>query len=515
MRGGSAAGSPIDRAVPSSSIQPLWVARWAGASRITAGEARLAFVLLSSMATALALLALCDLGMRAVLRQDLAWDTVLYHLPFAARRGGVPVPYEMSDQMRPIYEGFPALPHLVQGALWRLTGSVRAASLANYLALVGFLVYAQRVLHAPFGLVAVIALTAPMLVIQASASYVDLFGNAWLAAGACSCLYIFLFPERAGRAVLLGGLLALAAAAWSKYQLVPIAALLLGLFPVLALRRPLAAGFSRRGILLMCAGAALLGAAPYLKNLVVYGNPFWPIRVPVFGELFPYTKDAITEGFAQRPAQLRQLGQLPLFLHSLFEIDHPLRYAWRPRWSIDQGAARIAFRMGGFWGAAAATYLVTLLGMLLTCLGKRGLVAGAGILVLLGFVAFLPQSNELRYYLFIPLSGAAAIGMLFTRFRQTAPRAALALIALAMGLSVHMAIENREHYRVDRIDTPMAARAWGAARHWPKLERGKTYCAVGMAPMAILLTGPSLSEHRIVDRSHAALCPPNTVVLSQ
>jgi hypothetical protein len=78
-----------------------------------------------------------------------------------------------------------------------------------------------------------------------------------------------------------------------------------------------------------------------------------------------------------------------------------------------------------------------------------------------------------------------------------------------------MAIENREHYRVDRIDTPMAARAWGAARHWPKLGGGKTYCAVGMAPMAILLTGPSLSEHRIVDRSHAALCPPNTVVLSQ
>jgi hypothetical protein len=515
MRGGSAARSSIDRAVTSPAPQPLWVARWAAASRITAGEARLALVLLSSMATLLALLALADLGLRAMLRQDLAWDTVLYHLPFAALRGGVPVPYEMSDQMRPIYEGFPALPHLVQGVLWRLTGSVRAASLANYLALVGFLVYAQRVLHAPFGLVAAIALTAPMVVIQASASYVDLFGNAFLAAGACSCLYIFLFPERAGRAVLIGGLLALAAAACSKYQLVPIAALLLGLFPVLALRRPLPTGLPRSGILLLCAGAALLGAAPYLKNLVMYGNPFWPIRVPVLGELFPYTKDAITEGYAQRPVQLRQLGQFPLFLHSLFEIDHPLRYAWRPRWSIDQGAAHIAFRMGGFWGLAAATYLVTLLGMLLTCSGKRGLVAGVGILGLLGFVAVLPQSNELRYYLFIPLSGAAAVGMLFTRFQKTAPRAALALVALAMGLSLHMAIENRDHYRVERIDTLMAARAWGAAQHWPKLGRGETYCAVGMAPMAILLTGPSLSEHRIVDRSRAELCPPNTLVLSQ
>jgi hypothetical protein len=481
--------------------------------RITAFEAAPAGHCLSVLGTFIALLALADLALRAALRQDLAWDTVLYHLPFAALRGGVPIPYDMNDEMRPFYEGFPPLPHLVQGALWRLTGSMRATNLANYLALAGLLGYGQRVLRAPFWLVALIALTAPMAIIQASATYVDLFGNAFLAAGAASCLYVFLLPERAHSGVLLGALGALAAAAWSKYQLVPVAGLLLCIFTWVALARPLAARLERRQIALLCAATAVLAAGPYLKNLMLYGNPFWPIRVPLFGDWFPYTRDALTEGYAQRPVPLRQLGQFALFFHSLLELNHPQAHAWGPRWSIDQGHADIAFRMGGFWGLAAAVYLLTLVVMLVTCFRRRGLAASAAILAILGFVAMLPQSNELRYYLFIPLSGAAMIGMLFRGFSQIAPRSGLALVAVAIGLFLHMAFENRSHYQIERIDSEMAARAWGAAPWWPTLAPNTTYCAVGLAPMAILLTGPHLSEHAIVDRSRAALCPPSTVII--
>jgi dolichol-phosphate mannosyltransferase len=480
---------------------------------LTAAEARFAFSALSITAGALGLLALADLGVRSALRLELEWDTFLYHIPFAARRGGLSVPYELSEHIAPFYQGFPPLPHFLQGALWRLTGSMNATGVVNFLALAGFLAYCHRVLRAPFWLVSLISLTAPMVVIQASASYVDLFGNAFLAAGVASCVYLFLFPQRATRSVLVGGLVALAGAAWSKYQMIPVATLVLASLGLVALGRSPSAGFSRRQVALLGAAATLVIAAPYLKNLVLYGNPVWPIHIPFSGDAFPSRTDPYVDGAGQRPVKLAHLGQSALFLHSLFEIHHPTSYYWRPRWTIDQGNAGIAFRMGGFWGAAAGAYLVTAALMLVACCRRRGLVVAAGIAAMLGFVSLLPQSHELRYYMFIPLSGAALIGMLFPRFKELSPRSALGLVIVVLGMFAHMVCENWKHYRIERVDQAQAARAWDAAKWWPTLQRGKTYCAVDMAPIAFLLTGPTLSEYSIVDRATASSCPAGSDII--
>lgn len=467
----------------------------------------------AAVAVTCALLALADLALRSAVRLEIRWDTFMYHIPFAALRGGLQIPYELSDAMLPFFQGFPPLPALLEGGLWRLTGSMNATGVINALALAGFLVYCQRVLHARFWLVALIALTAPMVIIHASTSYIDLFSNSFLAAGACSALYLFLLPERAGRGVVIGGLVALAITAWSKIQLAGLVGLFLTLFTILLASRPRTAGLERRTLLLLCAGATLLAALPYIKNLVVYGNPFWPVRVPFVGDLFPYTKDVFKDGLSQRPAPLRGLSQFRLFFHSLFEIGHPTSYPERPRWIIDQGNAWIAFRMGGFWGVAAGVYLAALLGLLVACFRRRGAVAGGGILLLLAFVAILPQSHELRYYMFIPLSGAATMGMLFARLERVAPRAALGLLSLSLGLFLYMASENRVHYAIERIDQAAAASRWGATPWWPKLASGTTHCAVDMLPMAILLTGPTLSEYTIVDRTRADLCPEGSTIL--
>jgi hypothetical protein len=469
----------------------------------------------SVLGASVALVALADLVMRAALRLELRWDTFLYHVPFAALRGGLNIPYQQEEWLQALYQGFPSLPHLVQGLLWRLTGSMNATGVINALAFGGLLLYGQRTLRAPFWLVALIALTAPLIVIHSAASYVDLFANSFLAAGACSCLYVFLFPTRARRGVLVGGLLALVGAAWSKYQLVAVVALLLPVLTLLALRLPRSVRLTRRSIALLCAGATLLAASPYIANLISHGNPFWPIRLPLVGDSFPYIKDAIGEGARQRPPDLVHLSQFTLFFHSLFEIDHPTSYPHRARWIIDQGNARLAFRMGGYWGVAAAVYLCTASVMLVACCRKRGLVAAFGMLAVLGFVALLPQSHELRYYLFIPLAGAVTIGMLFAELRRIAPRTALGLVGLTLGLFLYMVSENWVHYRIERMDQRGAAQSWGAQAIWAKLEHGKLHCAVAMAPMGILLTGPTLSEYAIVDRSRAELCPTGSVVIAR
>ena len=210
---------------------------------------------------------------------------------------------------------------------------------------------------------------------------------------------------------------------------------------------------------------------------------------------------------------MRSTSQLELFLRSVFEIDQPTSYPNRLRWIIDQGGTVEGFRMGGFWGGAALVFAIALPCLLVVCHGKRGWAASAVVLGAFLVVAHLPQSHELRYYMFIPLTGAACMGLLFPRFEKVAPRAAMGLLALVLGLFVHMVLENLPHYRISRVGHVEAARAWGAAEWWPRLRRGETYCAVDMLPVGMLLTGPTLSEYTIVDRSRVELCPSGSRII--
>jgi hypothetical protein len=484
-----------------------------GALLLTASESERVLATLGRAAAGLAWLALADLAVRAALRLNLRWDTFAYHLPYAARRAGLPIPYEMNDLVRPGFDAYPILPELVQGALWRLTGSINATGVVNYLAFALFLAYTHRVLGAPLGLVALVSLTAPLVLIHASSSYVDLFGNAFLAIGLCSCLALYIAPERARRATVLAAPAALAAAAWSKYLLAPIAGVTFAIFAWLSLRPSQVAGLGRARLASYQAAMGLLAAAPYLKNLIVFRNPFWPLRLPLIGDWFPYTNDALRGAIRERPISMRSTSQLELFARSLFEVDQPTSYPDRLRWIIDQGSTVVGFRTGGFWGVAALVYAIALPCLLVVCHGKRGWVASAALLGALLLVAHLPQSHELRYYMFIPLTGAGCVGLLFPRFQRAAPHAAMGLLALVLGLFVHMVVENLPHYRVSRVGQIEAARAWGAAQWWPKLRRGETYCAVDMQPIGMLLTGPTLSEFEIVDRSRAELCPSGSHII--
>ena len=348
-------------------------------------------VVLAAVCAVVATVALADLAARSAVVLNARWDAFMYHLPFAALRGGPSIPYDMNDTMRPLFDGFPPLADLVQGLLWRATGSVNATGVVNFGAFVLFLAYCRRVLRASFWLVALICLTAPMVLIHTAVSYVDLFGNSFLAIGVASCLHVYLFPERRSRAVVVGGMAALAAAAWSKYLLVPIVGVVFVLFVVVVLRSAGADRFGRNQCVAIVLVFATLAAAPYAKNLVVYGNPFWPLRVPVVGALLPYLLDAGFLADTERPASLRGAPQAQVFARSLFEIDVSTSYPNRARWIIDQGNASAGFRMGGFWGLGAAVYLLVAFGMLVACRGRRGVIAGIAGVGLLGFVAFLPQ----------------------------------------------------------------------------------------------------------------------------
>ncbi len=483
--------------------------------RKIAGRSISPALVLTVACAAVAILALVDLGVRSAVRLDLRWDTFSYHLPFAAIRGGLSIPYDMNDTIRPLFEGFPLLPDLVQGLLWRLTGSVNATGVVNFIAFGLFLIYSHKVLRAPFWLVALISLTAPMVLIHTTVSYVDLFGNSFLAIGVSSCLYAYLFPERRSRAVVVGGLAALAAAAWSKELLVPIVVVIFIVFAAMILRSSSSFRFSWRQAAVVILVFATLAATPYAKNWVAYGNPFWPDRVPVVGALFPYVYDTATTGTeTDRPAALVDEPQAEVFVQSLFEINVPTQYPNRPRWIIDQGNAEAGFRMGGFWGAGVIVFLLLTFGMLIAYRRRAGVIASVAGIGLLCFVAVLPQSNELRYYMFIPLTWAATIGMLYPKLRDRFPRVGLGLLVLVLGLFGHMVSQNWTYYQIQPISYQDAAVAWGAAAWWPYLQQGQTYCVVDMLPIGFMMTGPTMHEYSIVDRSKVTLCPPGTIVVT-
>jgi hypothetical protein len=472
-------------------------------------------LVLTLACAAVALVALVELAVRSALTLNIRWDTFMYHLPFAALRGGLSIPYDMNDTMRPFFEGFPPLPDLVQGLLWRLTGSVNATGVVNFIAFGMFLVYSHKVLRAPFWLVALISLTAPMVLIHTTVSYVDLFGNAFLAIGVSSCLYAYLVPEKSSRAVVVGGLAALAAASWSKFLLVPVVGVMFILFAAIVLRSRAADRFNRRQAAVVILVFATLAAAPYVKNLAVYGNPFWPTRVPIAGTLFPYVNDDSTAASdRERPAALKDAPQAQVFVQSLFEINVPTSYPNRARWIIDQGDSSVAFRMGGFWGAGVVIYLLVTFGMLIAYRRRAGIVASVAGIGLLCFVAVLPVSNELRYYMFIPLTWAATIGMLYPHLRERFPHAALGLLGLVLVLFGYIVSENLTYYQIQNFDYRDAAVAWGAADWWPKLQPGKTYCVVDMLPIGIMMTGPTMHEFSIVDRTRVSLCPVGTIVVT-
>jgi hypothetical protein len=455
--------------------------------------------------------AMTILALRSGLRLELRWDTFMYHIPFASRRAGLGVPYESPPYLQACYDGFPPLPELLQGILWRATGSMNATGVLNFLALCVFLFFAWRRLAARFWILVLLCLTAPLVLIHAASSYVDLFSNALLSIGVAAFLAMALFDRWLEKELLMWALAGMVGAAWSKFCTVPIvAALFLGYLAVYGHRGSDAkARRLKRWVLV----ALLAAGLPYLKNLFLYHNPTWPGGITALKSYFPVLIDTDSMQKLQSPPSLKDASRVELFLRSILEIGHPTSYPMRERWIIDQGNAWVAYRSGGFWvvGVITASLAAILFGFLSQ--RRRGFTIVAALGILWCLVSVLPQSHELRYFQFLPFTVAALVAILIPRARTRYPAATLVTLCLIVGEFVWISKVNRAYYGLEKVGYEQAAEAWGIKPFWNSLEPGKTYCAVGFEPVAFLLTGPSLREFHIVDRPNVELCPPNVTIL--
>ena len=336
---------------------------------------------------------------KAIADIDPAYDTWGYHLPFAARIWGI-VPLEQFITEVARFDGFTLFGEFLQGLFWLITGHVQAANLVGFLSIVLYCWFLKSCWQIPIYYSAIALLAIPLVQTHATSCYVDLPANIFLS---ILILMTYLIYLKQGREAdnwhnLLIIILSAAAAANTKPQLNPLVFVVLCFAGcrLLWLRwQKIKAEKSPPSKLItffltLCLSSLLIFATP-IKNIVFYGNPFYPVRIEIAGKVLNHKLGL----YNHAPEHLEKASKAQRWAYSVLEINSA-------DWSIDQWSRdENRNRMGGFFGAYVIFHLL-LLGYIFWRDRQQRDIKIAGILFVIMSViaAFTPQSHELRYYMY-------------------------------------------------------------------------------------------------------------------
>ena len=355
-------------------------------------------IVLSLVAFAIAI----SIFLKAIFDMDTNYDVGWYHLPFAARIWGI-VPKESflsGEKVEYRYDGFPLLAHFFQGLLWKLTGRVQAANLVGYLSLIIYLIFLQSYFKIPLYISTIAIFTIPAVLTHAPSSFVDLPGNIGASVLMMMSYNFFRRSQLPNKKELFVTFLGAAAAANTKPQLQPLVVVLYWVVGVRIVWLYFKHTSDRRKlgltVTLSAIASCLIFATP-IKNVALYGNPFYPIKVEVAGIVLNHEMTPQTYSEGNRPQK---------WLRSIFEIN-------TPEWSVDQSnrtyEAKYLDRAGGFFGAYVIFNLLLLISLTVREQFKKRLhlknssdatIALITILLVSLIPANFPQSHELRYLMF-------------------------------------------------------------------------------------------------------------------
>ena len=352
---------------------------------------------LSTIAIAL----VTSIFLKAALDIDNNYDPGWYHLPFAARLGGI-LPKEMftGDEkwFEPRFDGFPLLAHWLQGVFWRITGRIQSTNLVSFFAIVGYFFFLRGFFKVPLYLSAIALLTIPLVLTHASTSFVDLLGNVGTSILVMMTYSFYKNKQLPNLKELSIAFIGAAIAANTKTQLQPLVFVIL---IVLGIRlawlyyqqKPATKQLFK--VLPLTALAAVIIFATPVKNTVLYGNPLYPIKIEIAGVVLNHklSPEAYEGGNRQQN-----------WIKSVLEINAPL--FWTPdQWSTDPERSR----RGGFFGAYVVFNLLLLLGftvrelILNKSLKNRNREAKVALITAIAMSIVplnFPESHELRYFMY-------------------------------------------------------------------------------------------------------------------
>ena len=354
--------------------------------------------------SAIALVLVVSLFLKAIMDMDTNYDVGWYHLPFAARIWGI-VPEELfisGDKFEYRYDGFPLLAHFIQGFFWKITQRVQAANLVGYFSVIVYLLFLKSYLKIPLYISTIAIFTIPAVITHATTGFVDLPGNIGASVLMMMIYCFFKQSKLPSKKELFIAFLGAATAANIKPQLQP---LVFVLFLITAIRltylyfKYTQAAERKLWIALpLSVLASILIFATPTKNVLLYGNPFYPIKIEIAGIVLNHKMTPKTYSEGNRPQK---------WLRSVLEIN-------TPEWSADQSNRtenpKYLDRAGGFFGA----YVVFNFLLLITLAIKEqinnkkqklnknneAILALLTILLVSLIPANFPQSHELRYLMF-------------------------------------------------------------------------------------------------------------------
>ena len=348
-----------------------------------------------------AIVVVASIFLKAIFDLDNNYDPGWYHIPFAARLGGI-LPREMfiGDEkwFEPRFDGFPLLAHFLQGLLWRITGRIQSTNLVSFFSIVGYFFFLKSYFKIPPYLSAIALFSVPLVLTHATTSFVDLLGNVGTSMLIMMTYSFYKDKTLPNSSALIIAFIGAAIAANTKTQLQPLVFLIL----IVALVR-LAWLYSKQKpsikltkIIPIALVASMIIFATPVKNTILYQNPLYPIKIQIGGIVLNHklSPEAYDEGN-------RQVN----WMKSVLEVNTPL--FWTPdQWSSDVDRNR----KGGFWGVYVVFNLLLLLGFAIREIiinrstknnssneAKSALLTAITMsIVPLNF----PQSHELRYFMY-------------------------------------------------------------------------------------------------------------------
>ncbi len=359
----------------------------------------------------LAVAAVLLLLVRALSRFDDSWDGTQYHLVFSAFRARIltfetfqPLPFIAS-----FYNSFPPLLDIVRGYVWRITGSILILQSFNLAAIAALVTFWKRRFGLSIRWSIVAILSVPLIQISATALYVDTFVNCifTIPLSALSVAFIDRRPLSRNEAIL--SLVALAVCGNVKPQFIVLGTVLLTVLCIFQTWYLSQQG-SRKELgcfLGLAAISYLVVPATGIHNLLVYGNPVYPLAISIFGKSLPGMFPP--EATWKAPDYLAHVSQPVRWLASILEfrafegaeipytIDqfNPIPIGTMP----DIVSRPPSMRMGGYFFPLVLTLFMWLV------VFTRHYTANERLrwfipLICVSFIAFVPGSNELRYYSF-------------------------------------------------------------------------------------------------------------------
>ncbi len=358
-------------------------------------------------------------------RPFMPWDTWAYHLPFSAKLFGfeeLSKNFIFDKGIKARYQGFPLVAEFIQALLWHLTGSLSSTALINSISLAGFILCAAKYGKSSLSILTFGILSVPLISIHSLSAYIDLFFGVGIAFQYLSAVVIYrhlreeviskklvsvwcgvyiLTSFVASNTKMWGPVISLSITFYLFYEILKI--------KYLNLRR-----IEYYKITFLFFIICLISCSNLIKNSILYKNPIYPIKytIPVlnFHLEGPEPEYKNSPGYAENFGLLRK----PIyFALSVTEYDWIIRGV-EASYSIDSGAGDHPLRYstartGGLWVGVILVSLFLVVAMWVIAISSGYLRIGATSFPLTLFcfliliTCFMPQSHELRYFLYLPI----------------------------------------------------------------------------------------------------------------